>query len=115
MLSIFHTFSPSFILILPSPLLAGQAQLSGVEWKHMGQEGFTAEQDPRFSLVFLGLGSRGASSYVRQCSFNTNYNTAVGIFASSGVAVEDCVVYQTVGSSTLLFIIIHIFCELLII
>ncbi|XP_047483519.1 fibrocystin-L-like isoform X2 [Penaeus chinensis] len=77
----------------------GQAQLSGVEWKHMGQEGFTGQQDPRFSLVFLGLGSRGASSYVRQCSFNTNYNTAVGIFASSGVTVEGCVVYQTVGSS----------------
>lgn len=67
----------------------------------MGQEGFTGQQDPRFSLVFLGLGPRGASSYVRQCSFNTNYNTAVGILASSGVAVEECVVYRTVGSSTL--------------
>ncbi|XP_066939677.1 fibrocystin-L-like [Macrobrachium rosenbergii] len=78
---------------------AGTAKLSNVEFRHMGQEGFTDSYDPRFTLAFHGLGDNDAGSYVKRCSFNTNYNTALGFFSSNGITAEANVIYHTVGGS----------------
>ncbi|XP_064089363.1 fibrocystin-L-like [Macrobrachium nipponense] len=75
----------------------GQVQLSNVELKNMGQEGFTDVDDPRYSLAFVGLGVDDGSNYVKRCSFNKNYNTAVGMFGTDNVTIEDNVIYHTVG------------------
>lgn len=64
----------------------------------MGQIGFTDTDDPRYSLAFHGLGVNDGSNYVRKCSFNKNYNVALGFFGSSNITVESNVIYHTVGS-----------------
>ena len=56
-------------------------QLSNVEFVRCGQRGFTELYDPRFSLAFLDVGDvtqQETESYVRKCSFNINYNVAIG-------------------------------------
>ncbi|XP_068236296.1 fibrocystin-L-like [Palaemon carinicauda] len=77
----------------------GSAKLSNVEFRKMGQEGFTDSDDPRYTLAFHGLGDNDGGSYVKHCSFNTNYNTAIGFFSSNGISTEGNVVYHTVGGS----------------
>ncbi|XP_066939673.1 fibrocystin-L-like [Macrobrachium rosenbergii] len=79
----------------------GSARLSSVEFRQMGQEGFTDSYDPRYSLAFHGLGDSDEGSYVERCSFNTNYNTAIGFFSSNGITAEDNVIYHTVGGGIL--------------
>lgn len=37
-------------------VLLGKAQLWNVEFFHSGQEGWTDEYDPRYSVAFIGLG-----------------------------------------------------------
>ncbi|XP_068250285.1 fibrocystin-L-like [Palaemon carinicauda] len=76
----------------------GQVQLSNVEFKNMGQEGFTDVNDPRYSLAFVGLGVDDGSNYVRRCSFNKNYNTAIGMFGTNNITIENNVIYHTVGA-----------------
>ncbi|XP_063856678.1 fibrocystin-L-like isoform X4 [Scylla paramamosain] len=45
----------------------GSAQVDGVEFRNMGQEGFTDITDPRYSIAFLGLDAIGDhSSYVKR-------------------------------------------------
>ncbi|XP_063605340.1 fibrocystin-L-like [Penaeus indicus] len=77
----------------------GSAQLSCVEFKNMGQKDFSESTDPRFSLAFHSLGTDDGSNYVKKCSFNKNFNSAIGFFSSNNFAVENNVVYYTVGSS----------------
>lgn len=65
----------------------------------MGQKDFTEPTNPRFSLAFHNLGTDDGSNYVKKCSFNKNFNTAIGIFSSNNFAIESNVIYYTVGSS----------------
>ncbi|KAG0718999.1 Fibrocystin-L [Chionoecetes opilio] len=77
----------------------GSAQLDGVELRNMGQEGFTDLDDPRYSLAYVGLGTLDTdSSYVKRSSFNLNYNVALGLLGTSGMQVEDNVVYYALDS-----------------
>ncbi|ROT65416.1 putative fibrocystin-L [Penaeus vannamei] len=77
----------------------GSAQLSCVEFKNMGQKDFSESTDPRFSIAFHSLGTDDGSNYLKKCSFNKNFNSAIGFFSSNNFVVENNVVYYTVGSS----------------
>ncbi|XP_068231985.1 fibrocystin-L-like [Palaemon carinicauda] len=78
----------------------GEARLSNVEFQDFGQDGFTGTYDPRYSIVFHGLGTEtDGRNYLRKCSFNMNYNTAIGFFGSNNITVESNTIYHTVGAS----------------
>ena len=74
----------------------GNARLENVEFKNCGQRGFTAENDYGYSLVFEGSEKIVNStddqllydSKVSKCSFNYNYNTALGVFGTNEVPFE---------------------------
>ena len=54
----------------------------------------------RYALSFLNVGaSRSNDSYVIGNSFNYNFNSALGIFGTSHLLIEDNVVYFTIGAS----------------
>ncbi len=80
--------------------LQGFAQLSNVAFTNCGQRAFVENYDPRFSLAFLNAFPSTAGnkyeSFVKKCSFNHNYNTAIGAFGSTGITFE-------VSSSTLIW------------
>ncbi|MPC80802.1 Fibrocystin-L [Portunus trituberculatus] len=77
----------------------GTAQIDGVEFRNMGQESFTDLDDPRYSLAFVGLDAiEEDSSYVKRSSFNLNYNVALGLIGTSGMVVDDNVIYFTLDS-----------------
>jgi hypothetical protein len=66
----------------------GQARLDNVEFVNCGQRGFVESYDPRFALAFLNTES-SVGSYVKNCGFNYNYNSAIGAFGSTeGLLVE---------------------------
>ena len=80
----------------------GSARFSNVEFAVAGQEGWFDNYDPRYALAYLDTGdsvdSDGAQkakeSYVKKCSFNYIYNSAIGIFGSNNIPVEDNVIYR---------------------
>ncbi|XP_045124918.1 fibrocystin-L-like [Portunus trituberculatus] len=77
----------------------GTAQIDGVEFRNMGQESFTDLDDPRYSLAFVGLDAiEEDSSYVKRSSFNLNYNVALGLIGTSGMVVDDNVIYFALDS-----------------
>ena len=54
----------------------------------------------RYSLAILNVGpTRSNETYVKGNSFNYNFNSALGIFGTSDLLVEDNVVYFTIGAS----------------
>ena len=79
----------------------GYAKLSNVEWVRGGQEGWTDAFDPRYALSFINHEEstdndpNNKESYVKKCSFNFNYNAAIGLFNTDNVLVEDNVVFRT--------------------
>ncbi|XP_076030840.1 fibrocystin-L-like [Oratosquilla oratoria] len=79
----------------------GTGQFSNVEFRNMGQEDWIDASDPRYALAFHGLEDT-SDSYVKKCSFNKNFNSAIGLFAVDGLVVEDNVIYHTVGSSVVI-------------
>lgn len=81
----------------------GYARLSNVEFYHTGQEGFTEEYDPRFSVAYVAVGtvSNVKPSKVTKCSFHNGFNTAVGSFGIGSLEVSENVVYGSVGNGTL--------------
>jgi hypothetical protein len=78
----------------------GYARLSNVEFYHTGQEGFTDEFDPRYSLAFLATGtvSDVKPSKVSKCSFHNGFNTAVGVFGTGNLNVTENVVFGSIGN-----------------
>ena len=74
----------------------GNARLENVEFKNCGQRGFTAEGDYGYSLVFEGSEKIVNAtnddllydSKVSKCSFNHNYNVALGSFSTNEVPFE---------------------------
>ncbi|XP_060573258.1 fibrocystin-L-like isoform X2 [Ruditapes philippinarum] len=79
----------------------GYARLSNVEFYHTGQEGFTDEFDPRYSLAFLATGtvSDVKPSKVSKCSFHNGFNTAVGVFGTGSLNVTENVVFGSIGNA----------------
>ena len=78
----------------------GSAQIGGVEFRHCGQLGYTDSFDPRFALAFLNRGPiSGYSTYVQNSSFHDGYNTAIGVFGTNGILLENNIIHSTVGPS----------------
>ena len=79
----------------------GYAKIANVEFHRAGQEGWTDRFDPRYSLSFLNHEDStdddvsNKESYVKKCSFNYNYNAAIGVFNSNNILLEDNVIYRT--------------------
>lgn len=78
-------------------IYTGDATLSNVEFANCGQRGFVENYDPRFALAFLNVGDNGQQSSVTHCSFNYNYNAALGSFGTNYLVAEDNVVYRAFG------------------
>lgn len=78
----------------------GYARLSDVEFYHGGQEGYTEFYDPRHTLAFLDVGEVSSlrPSSVKKCTFHHNFSPAIGIYGTSGLRVENNVVYHTIGA-----------------
>lgn len=78
---------------------SGYARVSNVEFYHTGQEGFTAEYDPRFSIAYVAAGtvSEIKPSIVTKCSFHNGFNTAVGAFGIGSLNITDNVVFGSIG------------------
>ena len=84
----------------------GSARFSNVEFAVAGQEGWFDNYDPRYALAYLDTGdsvdSDGApnmkENYVKKCTFNYLYNSAIGIFGSNNVPVEDNVIYRFINN-----------------
>uniref|UniRef100_A0A3B4U1D6 PKHD1 like 1, tandem duplicate 2 n=1 Tax=Seriola dumerili TaxID=41447 RepID=A0A3B4U1D6_SERDU len=76
----------------------GKAQIRNVEFFRSGQEGWTDDTDPRYSVAFLNLGEvSGGDSYIQGCSFHDGFSPAIGVFGTEGLSVDDNVVHHTVG------------------
>jgi hypothetical protein len=83
----------------------GFARFSNVEFAVSGQEGWYDNFDPRYALAFLDTGdsedANGAQkkkeSYVKKCAFNYGYNSAIGVFGSNNIPVEDNVIYRFIN------------------
>ncbi|XP_060603397.1 fibrocystin-L-like isoform X3 [Ruditapes philippinarum] len=78
----------------------GYARLSNVEFYHTGQEGYTDEYDPRFSVAFVAVGTVSdiRPSIVTKCSFHNGFNTAIGAFGTSSLNIMDNVVFGSIGN-----------------
>ncbi len=81
-------------------LCVGYGRISNVEFYHSGQEGWTDFYDPRYSVAFLDTGPSTGNqlSYVTGCSFHSGFNTAIGLFGTTGVEIKDNVIHHAVGS-----------------
>lgn len=92
--------SCSIILKIWIYSVAGYARLSNVEFYHTGQEGFTEEYDPRFSVAYVATGtvSNVKPSKVTKCSFHNGFNTAVGSFGIGSLEVSENVVFGSIGN-----------------
>ncbi|XP_026156055.1 fibrocystin-L-like [Mastacembelus armatus] len=76
----------------------GKAQIRNVEFFHSGQEGWTDDTDPRYSVAFLDLGKvSGTDSYIQGCAFHDGFSPAIGVFRTEGLNIDDNVVHHTVG------------------
>ena len=92
------------VLVSSNANYLGTAQLKGVEFSGCGQLGYTDSFDPRFALAFLNIGRQIGpySSFVQSCSFHDGYNTAIGVFFSSNLVINDNVIHRTVGDSVII-------------
>ena len=87
----------------------GWARFSNVEFKTGGQDGWYDNFDPRYALAFLDTGDsidandkpNKEQSYVKSCAFNFGYNTAIGIFGSNNIPVEDNVIFRFINNGIL--------------
>jgi len=87
----------------------GYARFSNVEFEQAGQEGWFDSFDPRYALAFMELGdlidgegkANAKESWVKKCSFNYVYNSAIGIFGSNNIPVEDNVIYRFINDGIL--------------
>ena len=78
----------------------GYARVSNVEFYHTGQEGWTDEYDPRFSIAFLdtGASTEVRPSYLRNSAFHHGFAPAIGTFGVERLNITNNVIYHTVGS-----------------
>lgn len=77
----------------------GFASISNVEFYRMGQYGWDASYDPRFSLSFVDTGtvSNIKPSYIKKSTFRDNFSPAIGLFGTTNLEVQDNIIHHTVG------------------
>ncbi|CAH8616311.1 unnamed protein product [Heterobilharzia americana] len=80
-------------------ILNGQLKLSGVHFQYMGQKGFSTPTDARFPVSFIGAGDTTNISYIKSCIFEESLSTAVGVFGTTGLLIENNIFYKTRGSA----------------
>ena len=78
----------------------GYGQFSFVEFKGMGQYGYSSYDDLRAQILFYGVNIAGNAangilpSYVRGCAFHAGYNTAVAaMFESDNLEISNNVIF----------------------
>merc|ERR1711892_827897 len=84
----------------------GYARFANVEFSVAGQKGWYDNFDPRYAIAYLDTGDNinaggkaGAKeSYVKKCSFNYNYNSAIGVFGSNNIPIEDNVIFKFINN-----------------
>ncbi|KAH3704517.1 hypothetical protein DPMN_079573 [Dreissena polymorpha] len=78
----------------------GYARLSNVEFYHTGQEGFTEDYDPRFSVAYVATGTVSSikPSKVFRCSFHNGFSTAIGAFGIGSLEISENVVFGSIGN-----------------
>ncbi|XP_052805044.1 fibrocystin-L-like isoform X2 [Mya arenaria] len=88
------------LIVYNGQAYTGYARLANVEFYHTGQEGWTEEYDPRFSVAYVATGSVSnvKPSKISKCSFHNGFNTAVGAFGIGGLEISENVVYGSVGN-----------------
>uniref|UniRef100_A0AAV2K2L6 G8 domain-containing protein n=1 Tax=Knipowitschia caucasica TaxID=637954 RepID=A0AAV2K2L6_KNICA len=74
----------------------GKAQIRNVEFYRSGQEGWSDDYDPRYSVAFLNL-EQVEDTYLQGCSFHDGFSPAIGVFNTEGLWIEDNVIHHTVG------------------
>ena len=89
------------VLVSNTEDFRGHIQLQGVEFKGCGQLGYTDDFDPRFALAMVNI-QRQDDVYVRECSFHDGFNTAIGLFGTDNVEINDNVIHSTVGPSMII-------------
>jgi len=82
----------------------GYGRFENVEFATAGQDGWYDYFDPRYAVAFLDTGDTIESgepnveeSYVKKCSFNYVYNSAIGVFGSNNIPIEDNVIYRFIN------------------
>ncbi|XP_043545298.1 fibrocystin-L-like [Chiloscyllium plagiosum] len=74
----------------------GNARIQDVEFYHSGQYGYLSYFGPRYSVSFLNLGEIVENeSYIRGCAFHHGFTAAIGVFATSGLNIDDNVIFKT--------------------
>ncbi|KAJ0054901.1 hypothetical protein NL108_007111 [Boleophthalmus pectinirostris] len=74
----------------------GKAQIRNVEFERTGQEGWTDDYDPRYSVAFLSL-EKVEDTYLQGCSFHDGFSPAIGVFNTEGLFIDDNVIHHTIG------------------
>uniref|UniRef100_A0A3B4AGA3 Uncharacterized protein n=1 Tax=Periophthalmus magnuspinnatus TaxID=409849 RepID=A0A3B4AGA3_9GOBI len=77
-------------------LLFCKAQIRNVEFDRTGQEGWTDDYDPRYSVAFLNL-EEVEDTYLQGCSFHDGFSPAIGVYNTEGLFIDDNVIHHTVG------------------
>ena len=75
--------------------------MKNVQFTNMGQDGFVEDYDLRGALAYLGLGTIDPSikpSVVQGCSFINSDGVTIGIVGTSGLTVDNNVVYNCPGN-----------------
>ena len=82
----------------------GYARISDVEFNRAGQYSRDTGDDSKFGILFSNLGDYNVSrpSYVRNSAFNFCYFTAVSIYGSNSIPIENNVIYRTLDWSLLI-------------
>ena len=80
-------------------MILGYARLSNVEFYRSGQEGYTQENDPRFSLAYVSTGpvTDIKPSYIKRTAFHHGFSPALALYGAHGVEIDDNIVHHTVG------------------
>ncbi|TPP57133.1 hypothetical protein FGIG_10212 [Fasciola gigantica] len=64
----------------------------------MGQTVFLADRDARLPVTFLNAAELFSSSYLISNMFENSLSTAISAFGTSGLIIQDTVIYKTKGS-----------------
>ena len=67
----------------------GFTRSSSVEFYNAGQEGWYDNFDPRYSMAFLD--AEGST-------YGNGFNSAIGVFGSNNIPVEDNVIYHFINN-----------------
>uniref|UniRef100_A0A3B4AF70 Uncharacterized protein n=1 Tax=Periophthalmus magnuspinnatus TaxID=409849 RepID=A0A3B4AF70_9GOBI len=83
-------------VLVGSTQLNSKAQIRNVEFDRTGQEGWTDDYDPRYSVAFLNL-EEVEDTYLQGCSFHDGFSPAIGVYNTEGLFIDDNVIHHTVG------------------